>query len=77
MAALNFSILLTDTGDSGSGPYTMSVRSNPTTDPAGGTVVYTDANTPNPQANLFALLEKAKAEIGNKITDTNSADTLN
>ncbi len=37
MAAQNYTIVLTDTGDKGSGPYTATMFLNPTTAASGGT----------------------------------------
>ena len=37
MAAQNYTLVFTDTGDSGTGPYTATMYLNPTTAAAGGT----------------------------------------
>jgi len=39
MAARNYTLILTDTGDQGTGPYTATAQLNPTTAASGGTAI--------------------------------------
>lgn len=76
MAALNYQIKLTDTGNNGAGPYTMVAYKNGT-DPVvgGGSVLVTD--TASALRNVHDLLEEAFQFIGDDIAVTNStADTF-
>lgn len=79
MAAINFNVAFTDTGDNGSGPYTMVVRQDPTTAASGGTVLLTDTNATHPKQNVRSLSEKAVQYILNKLTVTaqSGVDALN
>lgn len=76
MAALNYTIKLTDTGDNGSGPYTAVVFKNPTTDASGGTTLVTLTNT-GTVINPVELVAIAQGWISDNIAAANQSDTLN
>ncbi len=79
MAALNFFCKLTDTGDNGSGPYTLSIEKNSTTGFSGGTTITPDFGSTNslgvlnPQELAYAFARAA----GDVIAAANTVDTLN
>ena len=89
MAALNYSINLTDTSGSGLGPYTISILKNPTaatggTDisaRAGGIIsggsVVNLATNPTGVINPQELMGYAAHVVGDDIANTNQSDPLN
>lgn len=82
MAALNFSLNLTETGDSGSGPYTVVLIQNPTTAASGGTTLKTfSASGPNAvganAANVRELITQAMNWLSNTISKAQQTDTNN
>ena len=83
MAALNYALKISDAGDKGSGPYTVVLYKNPTTNPSGGTTLATfDATTgvnvtgPGTQ-NIRELISQAMNYLSNDISKANQTDTNN
>ena len=79
MAALNYSIRLTDGGDNGAGPYSWTVQKNPTTDFSGGTALTLDglANNTLGTLNPQEIMYLAARCIGDNIASANESDDLN
>lgn len=77
MAALNYTIEVLDTGDNGSGPYTMSLTQNANS-VAGGTSKLTDTNSLGTE-NMLELIEHASRFAAglNAAAQESSTDTLN
>jgi len=79
MASLNYFAKLTDTGDNGAGPYTLTIEKNSTTGFSGGTAITPDFGATNalgvlnPQELAYAF---ARA-VGDNIAAANTVDTLN
>lgn len=89
MAALNFSVNLTDTSGAGIGPWTAVVLQNPTA-ATGGTDITANAGTQyvnSAQVNILAnqvgtinpqeLMGYAAHVLGDVIANTNQSDPLN
>lgn len=76
MAALNYSIYLEDQGDNGLGPYTVSLRENPSTPPAGGTEKLSDTNALGTK-NFGELAYLASQFAHSLIANANDVDDNN
>lgn len=77
MAADNYSIGAVETGNLGSGPYTVTLRKNPT-QATGGTVLktFSDPSGNNTQS-LIELITQAMHWAINDIAKDNQTDTNN
>lgn len=56
MAALNYNLYFADGGDSGSGPYTVTMLKNPSTQASGGTTI-TLPNSNPAGLNVYNVIE--------------------
>lgn len=78
MAAINFSMNFTDTGNNGSGPYTVQLFKNPTTSASGGTAVTVPTQTANTTAISFFEWAVLLAHLAvNQISIANQNDANN
>lgn len=74
MAAININMNFADTGDNGSGPYTLVVRRGATA-PADGTVLLTD--TADPIRNFHDLCALGYSHASGYIASQNESDPYN
>ena len=82
MSAINFALNITETGDSGSGPYTVVLLENPTTAASGGTTLKTfSASGPNATgsnaSNVRELVTQALNWLSNTISKAQQTDSNN
>lgn len=78
MAAINFSFYFADQSSDGlgTGPYVLTVRQNPATPPAGGTLLATYSNTQG-NINPPELAALGQTWMSDAIATLNTSDTNN